>query len=625
MNLDINIKILQFKSEFFDLIVNQDDFQHLSDLYRKYSKFVCEELGARAVTLFGSNINGENFNSLQYNRLIGEDVFKKKNNLKVSINEFKKELDKSNQFKVVKNSDSTYLYLWNYDDNDILVVEIDFTDEELKLDQFSNNFLYNFHAVTFSLRDAMAKMARTVEQGKQYLQLSKITTKLHSSFKIENVFAEIISSLKTVYPTNEYLLLLTNQTIEPSHLPVQQFSPMDKNANPYAIEAYNENKITFEITQDSIMMYAPVHGQQGVYGVLQIVNENLNRFTQSEQEFYTILASKAGIALENAKLYQQVEDSAKRIQFVNEVGQNLNQNLHSLELVNYLVNKFQEKFECDEFAIILLEENGHRNVLEGSTSYFMSSKSDAFIQQIVEDTMNHDGTLLKVNACLESCFKDFPYESIVAVKIETKGLKGVAIMLHRDPFKFKYEDRTLVQNVMEPTKLALRNTMLQEKLEQLVATDHLTDLYSRAYLEEQISKSMQEDSQGTLILLDIDDFKKINDTYGHQIGDNVLVQVANIMKDVVRSTDVAARWGGEELAAYLPKIGIEDGKKVASRIIEQVEKISTPRVTTSCGVSTWGNEFCKGASIDKLFKSADDALYIAKNTGKNKVTIANYG
>jgi two-component system, cell cycle response regulator len=262
-------------------------------------------------------------------------------------------------------------------------------------------------------------------------------------------------------------------------------------------------------------------------------------------------------------------------------------------------------------------------VLDGSTSFFNNREANGLIQQIIKDTKVHDGTLLKVNASQETCYQDYPFNSIVSVKVETTGLQGVAIMLHRNPFKFKYDDRTLVENVMEPTKLALRNTMLQEKLEQLVATDHLTDLYSRAYLEEQICKSMQEDSQGTLILLDIDDFKKINDTYGHQIGDNVLVQVSNIIKDVVRSTDIAARWGGEELAAYLPKIGIEHGKKVASRIIEEVEKISNPRVTTSCGVSAWGGGNYNSTSIDKLFKSADDALYIAKNTGKNKVTIAN--
>jgi len=622
MNLDEKSKILYLKSEFFDLMVNHDNFQHHSKVYKKYSKLVCDVLGSRAVTLYGKNGNGESLESLTYKRFSEEEEqYELTSN--VSIEKLNIEFDRESKYRIVHNLHNTFLYLWYYEESDIHIVEFDFTGAVDKLEQYSESFLINIHKETFELRDLLVKVARTVEQGKQYLQLSKITSKLHSSFNIENVFYEIISSLKTVYPNYEYLLLLTNQSVEPSHIEVKQFSPMDKDANPYAIQAYSENINTYETNSDSIYMYAPVHGQQGVYGVLQICNKNINRFTVSEQEFFTLLASKAGIALENAKLYQQVEDSAKRIQFVNEVGQNLNQNLHSLELVNYLVYKFQNRFECEEFAIVILQEHNQFKVLDGSTSYFNSEIANSLIGQIVEDIKLHDGTLLKVNATQEECYEQYPFNSIVAVKIETTGLKGVAIMLHRNPFKFKYDDRTLVQNVMEPTKLALRNTMLQEKLEQLVATDHLTDLFSRAYLEEQICKSMQEDSQGTLILLDIDDFKKINDTYGHQIGDNVLVQVANIIKDVVRSTDIAARWGGEELAAYLPKIGIDTGKKVASRIIEEVEKISSPRVTTSCGVSAWGNGTYNTSSIDKLFKSADDALYIAKNTGKNKVTIAN--
>ena len=621
MNLKEQNKIEYLKSEFFDIMVNQENFQHYSSLYKKYCKLACHILGAKAISLYGKNSIGESLESLTYNRFsVDGKVFEIRS--QISIDKLNIEFDKESKYKIVHNLNHTFLYFWSYEESDIHIVEVDYTGEERELEQLSENFLINFHKVTFDLRNYVVKVARTVEQGKQYLQLSKITTKLHSSFNIENVFIEIITSLKTVYPNNDYLLLLTNQTVEPSHLPVKQFSPMDKDANPFAIKAYSENINTYEKKFGSIFMYAPIHGQQGVYGVLQIENKNLNRFTIYEQEFFTLLASKAGIALENAKLYQQVEDSAKRIQFVNEVGQNLNQNLHSLELITYLVKKFQNRFECEEFAIVILSDNDQIKVLEGSTSYFNHKDSSGLIHQIIKDTKLHGGTLLKVNASQEGIYQNHPFNSIVAVKVETTGLQGVAIMLHSEPFKFKYDDRTLVENVMEPTKLALRNTMLQEKLEQLVATDHLTDLYSRAYLEEQISKSMQEDSQGTLILLDIDDFKKINDTYGHQIGDNVLVQVSNIIKDVVRSTDIAARWGGEELAAYLPKIGIEHGKKVASRIIEKVEKISSPRVTTSCGVSAWGGGY-HSTSIDKLFKSADDALYIAKNTGKNKVTIAN--
>jgi diguanylate cyclase (GGDEF)-like protein len=135
-------------------------------------------------------------------------------------------------------------------------------------------------------------------------------------------------------------------------------------------------------------------------------------------------------------------------------------------------------------------------------------------------------------------------------------------------------------------------------------------------LDEKIQTSMKNDDEGAFILIDIDNFKKINDTYGHQIGDEVLVQVSNLIKNNIRENDVGARWGGEELAIYLPKVNLEAGTAIAERLVERVAASSKPHITVSCGVSYWNKE--KQDSYNLLFKRADEALYAAKSTGKNK-------
>lgn len=152
----------------------------------------------------------------------------------------------------------------------------------------------------------------------------------------------------------------------------------------------------------------------------------------------------------------------------------------------------------------------------------------------------------------------------------------------------------------------------------MVITDHLTGLYSRNYLDEQLNLSLQRDSCGSLILIDIDYFKRINDTYGHQTGDQVLRQVAQILKENTRDEDISARWGGEELTVYLPTVELEKGLEIAERIRTCVETQTDPQVTISIGVTSWTNDQGPALKVEKLFHQADMALYRAKNNGRNQ-------
>ena len=133
---------------------------------------------------------------------------------------------------------------------------------------------------------------------------------------------------------------------------------------------------------------------------------------------------------------------------------------------------------------------------------------------------------------------------------------------------------------------------------------------------------MEEDGLGTFILIDIDNFKKVNDTYGHQVGDEIIIQVANIIKANIRQNDIGARWGGEELAIYLPKVSIHAGVSIANRLVQKVRELTNPPVTISCGVSYWKKN--RVDSVKELFNRADEALYTAKRAGKNRVVVQEY-
>ena len=163
----------------------------------------------------------------------------------------------------------------------------------------------------------------------------------------------------------------------------------------------------------------------------------------------------------------------------------------------------------------------------------------------------------------------------------------------------------------------------------LATTDGLTDLYNHRYFQEQmrmmIEASKRYNSSFSLIILDIDFFKKFNDTFGHQAGDAVLRQVAQTLKKNIRSTDIACRYGGEEMSIILPntdhEIAIFTANKICARVSSKQFKLPNGRdtsVTISLGVSTFPVD---GSTSEELIEAADKRLYNAKNNGRNQVGV----
>jgi diguanylate cyclase (GGDEF)-like protein len=145
-------------------------------------------------------------------------------------------------------------------------------------------------------------------------------------------------------------------------------------------------------------------------------------------------------------------------------------------------------------------------------------------------------------------------------------------------------------------------------------TDALTGLFNRRHFYEAVQKSVAIGSPVSVIFIDIDNFKRLNDTRGHKAGDDVLKQVAIILKEEVEDLGLAGRYGGEEMVALI-RDTTADMKQLTERIRFRVEKETNPGVTVSVGYS----KFEDGVSHDELIKQADQAMYQAKSTGKNRV------
>lgn len=205
-------------------------------------------------------------------------------------------------------------------------------------------------------------------------------------------------------------------------------------------------------------------------------------------------------------------------------------------------------------------------------------------------------------------------QSLLAIKKETEKRNLVKIE--------QIAELDLVRRELESKQKELLEVNAQ--LQKLAATDGLTGLKNRRSLQEDLASNIALFTRNlqplSLLLLDIDRFKKINDTYGHLTGDRVLQGLAIILKGESREGDVAARYGGEEFALILPATDQDGAKKIAERIRLCVESAdwTDQTITISIGIAT----LIPGDTVSTLQSRADRALYSSKNNGRNQVTHA---
>jgi diguanylate cyclase (GGDEF)-like protein len=181
-------------------------------------------------------------------------------------------------------------------------------------------------------------------------------------------------------------------------------------------------------------------------------------------------------------------------------------------------------------------------------------------------------------------------------------------------------------------ELKEKNVQLEKllsRVETLAITDSLTGLFNRRHIETFIEKEFKAayryDSPLACLMIDIDFFKKINDDFGHQTGDSVLKEMANVITNNIREVDTAARWGGEEFVVLLPRCSREDALISASRLLEAVAEhvftdIEDRKVTISIGIA--GVPDPSVDTAEKFIDASDRAMYAAKNGGRNRIEIA---
>ncbi len=306
-----------------------------------------------------------------------------------------------------------------------------------------------------------------------------------------------------------------------------------------------------------------------------------------------------------AKVYGQDE--------ISDIARNFNVMIQRIEGSNEAIGQERTKLlailQTNQEGVICADISGKITLANPAAGLILGIDATALIDQ------NFDGCLGNGDA-IKDWFADLTQES--ATRNMQFGKKTLSVAAH----VLSNDSGVLVGRSLRFADIT-QDLEVKKRLETLSTIDPLTGLYNRHYFNvsigHEISRSLIDNEPLNLLMLDIDLFKKVNDTHGHDVGDVVLVGVSKIVTELIRTNDVACRFGGEEFIILLPETPQSGARVLAERMRTEIQNtpINGVSITVSIGISDLSQTELRNP--DELIRLADEQLYIAKDTGRNKV------
>ncbi|WP_234417269.1 MULTISPECIES: GGDEF domain-containing protein [unclassified Lysinibacillus] len=507
----------------------------------------------------------------------------------------------------------------------MMLLQIDDQLEGILLFKYKNTNEPSYSNLSEELIDGIAFVFNFLVQSynvklneQKFQKLYNMTDLFHSTMDIDVILENVLITIEENFPQLEVELILSNDQDRQTRIRIKQFDYLSE--RPSTIESFvsGELKEDEDTELDYRLLNAPIKGRQAIYGILQVKAPLAYTFTATEKEFIRMLAQVSGNSLENAKLYHQSHRLISDLQLINETSHRLNMKLSINEMLLFLQTQLLKSFQPMEIGF-LFKEGETFEMTEARTAIFNTEAGQVYIQHVQQHfETTQDSLFIADFSRLLS--EDIQYKSIMAIPmIVEEKINGFSIVLHEDPYFFSFDSFKLMQSLIHHSSLAISNSILREKLQEMVDRDHLTKLFARSYSDTYVEKSIDKDDSGMFLLIDIDNFKRVNDTYGHQVGDGILMQIGSQLQQEIGTRGICSRWGGEELAIYIPNILDHEALKISNEIVDIIPRVTNPTVTISAGMITWNKS--NRPDFQEIFLQADTALYSAKHNGKNRVCV----
>ncbi len=327
-------------------------------------------------------------------------------------------------------------------------------------------------------------------------------------------------------------------------------------------------------------------------------------------------------------LRSRVERRDALVDFVRAV----NATLEPAEIASIIVDHASQWVPARDWALLSSDLSGQLSVLSGRG---VTEENEPAVRAVANWVMQHGGEFSSDDLRSDARARAESVGAVLAFPLVGRGHR-VGALIGFDHASASQKPKLppsmlrAVRMLLEPVSMALDNALLLKRAEALSVTDDLTHLYNSRYLNLVLRRETKRASRSgrplSLLFIDLDGFKGVNDTYGHLFGSRALVEAAGLIRSSARETDVAARFGGDEFAVVLPDTGGEGAFAVGERIRDRVAAHHflagdglDVHLTASVGVATLPDV---AASADELVAAADKAMYRVKDSGKNGIQAA---
>lgn len=476
----------------------------------------------------------------------------------------------------------------------------------------------------------LANVSKTLTENADPNEIIQVLERIFNKFgRTSNRFIELKSMNLYIYDENSKTLRdfakswivleeHANSYNDKLYLILNQLGQFDffVNGSPYKMEEIT-NYQTIKTNEDGNTILFPLKRKNRPFGMLELAfpGDILNLL---DQDFFVLLAIASyqiSLKIQNSILTDQMQKNIEFHKSMKDIAKII-ETQYELNYIIPIIGEMIDRFVSNHLIYV-----------------FLKSEND--------DTYN----LVWPNACRDknvyNCIKNISSESKYTLTEDGKvgifpligknALLGF-IVAHSSTNLLAEKEIEYIDQLSKQSSITIQRANAYAEVLQHATLDALTGLNNRRQFEirlkQEVSTAKRQDKPLCAIMLDVDFFKKVNDTYGHIVGDSVLKTISNIIKSETREYDIASRYGGEEFAILLPFTKIEEAFSVAQRLRIAVEKTeicpeyaTTPNLCIKVTVSIGVYQYSQGDSGQTLYDNADKALYQAKTHGRNKVVV----
>lgn len=498
-----------------------------------------------------------------------------------------------------------------------------------------------FQGDSFDYREKLVEFANKIHNvftlKEQGAELLKLTINAIGCSKAALLFldpngdfeAQLAESDGNVGGLNYFKLRGDNPVIEYIKREKHPLTRENLSILPEFLGLWQQEKET--IDKNSIELFMPLISRERLIGLLVMDKKRTGRYNLEDYNLLEEITKKVAISMEKEYLREQLKEREQELSVINRSNAIISSSLDIQRIYDNFIKELKNVVDVDWAAIGVIEEAeihfmaifteigspwkvGERIPLKGTATEWVSTHHKSLIERdLVVENLFSTGKYH-----LQQSLRSFAFMPLI-ISNQVIGALSVA---SRKPDAYNPRHIKLLEQLASQIAMPIENARLYAKTERMARVDSLTGLLNRRSLDEilpsEIGRHSRYGGVFSLIVLDLDSFKALNDNFGHLAGDELLRQIGIIMNSAVRESDRAFRYGGDEFAILLPQTTIEAAYKVAERIRQQTYariEIGSKPISISLGLASWPAD---GVVVNDILAAADAALYQAKRSGGNR-------